>query len=98
MTSGSQQSGGFDIVTRRHWVHDLFGARHVYSQYCGCLTAIFKRATFGSLCASGTGSIRAVFRAIAAWHSRRRERKKLLEYLASDHRAAADIGYPHRLP
>jgi hypothetical protein len=39
-----------------------------------------------------------MFRAIAAWHSRRREHKKLLEYLASDHRAAADIGYPHRLP
>jgi uncharacterized protein YjiS (DUF1127 family) len=39
-----------------------------------------------------------MFRAIAAWHSRRRERKKLLEYLASDHRAAADIGYPHRQP
>jgi hypothetical protein len=56
------------------------------------------RPSFRSLCASGIGSIRAVFRAIAAWRSRRREHKKLLEYLASDHRAAADIGYPHRLP
>jgi hypothetical protein len=56
------------------------------------------RLSFRSLGASGVGSIRAAFRAIAAWHSRRREHKKLLEYLASDHRAAADIGYPHRLP
>jgi hypothetical protein len=56
------------------------------------------RPSFRSLCASGVESIRAVFRAIAAWRSRRREQKKLLEYLASDHRAAADIGYPHRLP
>jgi hypothetical protein len=56
------------------------------------------RLSFRSLCASGVKSIRAVFRTIAAWHSRRRELKKLLEYLASDHRAAADIGYPHRLP
>jgi hypothetical protein len=56
------------------------------------------RPSFRSLCASGVESIRAVFRAIAAWHRGRRERKKLLEYLASDHRAAADIGYPHRLP
>jgi hypothetical protein len=56
------------------------------------------RLSLRSLCASGAESIRAMFRAIAAWHSRRRERKKLLEYLASDHRAAADIGYPHRLP
>jgi hypothetical protein len=56
------------------------------------------RLSFRSLCASGADSIRAVFRAIAAWHSRRREREKLLEYLASDHRAAKDIGYPHRLP
>ena len=56
------------------------------------------RPSFRSLRASGVESIRAVFRAIAAWHSRRREREKLLEYLASDHRAAKDIGYPHRLP
>jgi hypothetical protein len=56
------------------------------------------RLSFRSLGASGVGSICAAFRAIAAWHSRRREHKKLLEYLASDHRAAADIGYPHRLP
>jgi uncharacterized protein YjiS (DUF1127 family) len=33
------------------------------------------------------------FRAIAAWRRRRKQRKELLEYLASDHRAAADIGY-----
>jgi hypothetical protein len=56
------------------------------------------RVSFRSLCASGVESIRTVFGAIAAWHSRRRELKKLLEYMASDHRAAADIGYPHRLP
>jgi uncharacterized protein YjiS (DUF1127 family) len=36
-------------------------------------------------------------RALAAWHNHRRERQKLSEYLASDHRAASDIGYPHRL-
>ena len=41
--------------------------------------------------------LRIRFHAITAWHSRRRERKRLFEYLASDHRAAADIGYPHRL-
>jgi hypothetical protein len=34
---------------------------------------------------------------LAAWHNHRRERQKLSEYLASDHRAASDIGYPHRL-
>ncbi len=34
----------------------------------------------------------------AAWRRQRRDRKRLYEYLASDHRAAADIGYPHRLP
>ena len=55
------------------------------------------RLSFRSLRASDVGSIRAAFRAIAAWHSRRREREKLLEYLASDHRAAADIGYTQRL-
>lgn len=48
--------------------------------------------------ASIVGLFRTGFRAIAAWHSRGRERRKLLKYLASDHRAAADIGYPHRLP
>jgi hypothetical protein len=42
--------------------------------------------------------LRARFRAIAAWHSRRHDRERLFDYLASDHRAAADIGYPHRLP
>jgi uncharacterized protein YjiS (DUF1127 family) len=34
-------------------------------------------------------------RKLSAWWSRRRARKELYEYLASDHRAAADIGYRH---
>jgi len=33
----------------------------------------------------------------ACWRYRR-DRERLYKYLASDHRAAADIGYPHRLP
>jgi uncharacterized protein YjiS (DUF1127 family) len=33
-----------------------------------------------------------LFRAVATWHSRRRQRRELFEFLASDHRAAADIG------
>jgi uncharacterized protein YjiS (DUF1127 family) len=39
---------------------------------------------------------RAVFNVVAAtvwiWRRRREERQELLDYLASDHRAAADIG------
>ena len=42
--------------------------------------------------------LRSVLRRFAAWRNRRRERKELYEFLASDHRAAADIGYPDRLP
>jgi hypothetical protein len=42
--------------------------------------------------------LRSGLRRFIAWHSRRRDRERLFEYLASDHRAAADIGYPHRLP
>ncbi|MFZ1149245.1 MAG: hypothetical protein WAR76_05870 [Xanthobacteraceae bacterium] len=34
-------------------------------------------------------------RRFAAWWNRRRQRKELFEFLASDHRAAADIGYRH---
>jgi uncharacterized protein YjiS (DUF1127 family) len=41
--------------------------------------------------------LRAGFATFAAWCRRRRERDALYEYLASDHRAASDIGYPHRL-
>ena len=48
--------------------------------------------------ASIVGFFRARCRAIAAWHNRRRERRRLFAYLASDYRAASDIGYPHRLP
>ena len=35
---------------------------------------------------------------LSAWRSRCRERKELYEFLASDHRAAADIGYRHQRP
>ncbi len=48
--------------------------------------------------ASIAGFFRSQFRTIAARNRRRRDRQKLFKYLASDHRAAADIGYPHRLP
>ncbi len=34
----------------------------------------------------------AMFRIVATWRSRRRQRRELFEFLASDHRAAADIG------
>jgi uncharacterized protein YjiS (DUF1127 family) len=34
----------------------------------------------------------ALFRMVGAWRSRRRQRRELFEFLASDHRAAADIG------
>jgi uncharacterized protein YjiS (DUF1127 family) len=34
----------------------------------------------------------ALFRTVGAWRSRRRQRRELFEFLASDHRAAADIG------
>ncbi len=42
--------------------------------------------------------VRSRPRRFAAWLIDRRERQKLSEYLASDHRTASDIGYPHRLP
>ncbi len=42
--------------------------------------------------------LRTELKKFAAWRRQRRDRNKLYEYLASDHRAAADIGYPHRLP
>jgi hypothetical protein len=42
--------------------------------------------------------VRSRPRRFAAWLRDRRERQKLSEYLASDHRMASDIGYPHRLP
>jgi hypothetical protein len=41
------------------------------------------------------GFLRNGLRSFSAWRSRRRARKELYEYLASDHRAAADIGYRH---
>jgi len=41
--------------------------------------------------------LRTTFARFAAWCRRRREREALYAYLASDHRAASDIGYPHRL-
>jgi uncharacterized protein YjiS (DUF1127 family) len=44
-----------------------------------------------------TEFLRTGFARFAAWARRRREREALYAYLASDHRAAADIGYPHRL-
>jgi hypothetical protein len=39
--------------------------------------------------------LRTGLRRFSDWRTRRRERQKLFEYLASDHRAAADIGYRH---
>ncbi len=42
--------------------------------------------------------LRTELRRFSAWRRQRRDRQKLYDYLASDHRAAADIGYPHRLP
>jgi uncharacterized protein YjiS (DUF1127 family) len=42
--------------------------------------------------------LRSGLRRFAAWRNRRRERKELYEFLASDHRAAADIGYRHQRP
>lgn len=44
------------------------------------------------------GFVRSGLRGFSIWLRERRDRKRLYEYLASDHRAAADIGYPHRLP
>jgi uncharacterized protein YjiS (DUF1127 family) len=41
-------------------------------------------------------SPRAGLRKFAAWRKHRRERKELYAFLASDHRAAADIGYRHQ--
>jgi hypothetical protein len=41
--------------------------------------------------------LRTGFARFSAWRRRRREREALYAYLASDHRAASDIGYPHRL-
>jgi uncharacterized protein YjiS (DUF1127 family) len=35
---------------------------------------------------------RALFHIVGTWRSRRRQRRELFEFLASDHRAAADIG------
>ncbi|HET8918829.1 MAG TPA: hypothetical protein VFN27_04030 [Xanthobacteraceae bacterium] len=40
--------------------------------------------------------LRIGFYAFTAWRRRRRERKELNDFLASDHRIAADIGYRHR--
>jgi uncharacterized protein YjiS (DUF1127 family) len=39
--------------------------------------------------------LRSELRRLSAWRSRRREREELYEFLASDHRIAADIGYRH---
>ena len=44
-----------------------------------------------------TEFLRTGFATFAAWRRQCRERQALYEYLASDHRAASDIGYPHRL-
>jgi uncharacterized protein YjiS (DUF1127 family) len=42
--------------------------------------------------------LRGALRGLAAWRRRRRQHKELLEFLASDHRIAADIGYRHHEP
>jgi hypothetical protein len=46
--------------------------------------------------ASVTELLAAAARRFAASRRRRREREELQAFLASDHRAAADIGYGHR--
>jgi len=43
-------------------------------------------------------SLRTGLREFFAWRNRCRERKELYEFLASDHRAAADIEYRHWQP
>jgi uncharacterized protein YjiS (DUF1127 family) len=48
-----------------------------------------------SLGASVAEFLRTELRRLSAWRRRRRERNELFEFLASDHRAAADIGYRH---
>jgi hypothetical protein len=40
---------------------------------------------------------RAGWEASQARRTRRRQRQELIDYLATDHRLASDIGYPHRL-
>jgi uncharacterized protein YjiS (DUF1127 family) len=35
---------------------------------------------------------KSVFNTMRTWRTRQRERQQLLDYLASDHRAAGDIG------
>jgi hypothetical protein len=42
--------------------------------------------------------LRGGLRKLSAWRRRRPERTELYEFLASDHRVAADIGYRHHSP
>ena len=43
-------------------------------------------------------SLRTGLREFLAWRGRCHQRKELYEFLASDHRAAANIGYRHWQP
>jgi uncharacterized protein YjiS (DUF1127 family) len=45
-----------------------------------------------SLRRSAVRIFHVLFRTVGTWRSRRRQRRELFEFLASDHRAAADIG------
>jgi uncharacterized protein YjiS (DUF1127 family) len=45
-----------------------------------------------SLTRSAVKIFAALLRTVGTWRSRRRQRRELFEFLASDHRAAADIG------
>ncbi|HEV2626023.1 MAG TPA: hypothetical protein VGV62_13105 [Xanthobacteraceae bacterium] len=57
-------------------------------------SASFARRSFAwrRLTTAAVRILAALFHIAGAWHSRRRQRRELFEFLASDHRAAADIG------
>jgi hypothetical protein len=101
MQHRSQQSGGFGANKQRHCAHVVLGARVMSNRNLAAATAQalgIRLHSSQSPVSNIVKFLRAGFRAIAGWYSRRRDRERLFEYLASDHRAAADIGYPHRLP
>jgi uncharacterized protein YjiS (DUF1127 family) len=76
-----------------------WSACHVHSQSRSRSAKGFGAAGFERhyRAAAITEFLRTAFGRFAAWCRRRRERDALYAYLASDHRAASDIGYPHRL-
>ena len=68
------------------------------SNIAGVAPATARPAAPRSLAAHIAEFLHTGFGRISAWRQLRREREELYEYLASDHRAAADIGYRHRRP